>query len=81
MEIVKGNEKKAIAILKNLENENGFLTPMQYCYLGIATKDIALIEKSIELFECAGNRFYCKFPKKLLEDFIKNGIVYEGGVK
>ncbi|EJQ35446.1 hypothetical protein IEE_05523 [Bacillus cereus BAG5X1-1] len=81
LEIVKGNEKKAIAILKNLESENGFLTPMQYCYLGIATKDIALIEKSIELFECAGNRFYCKFPKKILEDFIKNGIVYEGGAK
>ncbi|BCD32972.1 hypothetical protein BC30102_p523 (plasmid) [Bacillus cereus] len=52
---------------------------MQHCYLGIAKNDITLIEKAIELFECAGNRFYCKFPKKMVVEFNKNGIIYEGG--
>uniref|UniRef100_UPI003F4976B8 AimR family lysis-lysogeny pheromone receptor n=1 Tax=Bacillus multifaciens TaxID=3068506 RepID=UPI003F4976B8 len=79
LEIIKGNNQNAVDILNKLEKKNGFLTPMQYCYLGIAKNDIALIEKSISLFECAGNRFYCKFPKKILAKFNKNGIMCEGG--
>ncbi|MEB8976596.1 AimR family lysis-lysogeny pheromone receptor, partial [Bacillus cereus] len=79
LEIIKGNHKNAVIILNDLEKKNGFLTPMQYCYLGIAKNDITLIEKSIALFECAGNRFYCKFPKKMVVEFNKNGIIYEGG--
>ncbi|KXO06146.1 hypothetical protein AYK81_00110 [Bacillus thuringiensis] len=79
LEIIKGNHEKAIDILSDLEKTNGFLTPIQYCYLGIAKNDITLIEKSIILFECAGDRFYSKFPKKIVEEFNKNGIIYEGG--
>ncbi|KIP25083.1 hypothetical protein BG10_1647 [Bacillus thuringiensis serovar morrisoni] len=66
LEIIRGNYANAIRILSDLEKKNGFLTPMQYCYLGIAKGDISLIEKSITLFECAGNRFYCQFPKKMV---------------
>lgn len=69
-EIVKGNYKKAEIILNNIKNENGSLKPIEYCYLGLATNDITLLEKSIELFECEGNRFYCKFPKKNVGEFI-----------
>ncbi len=52
---------------------------MQYCYLGIAKNDISLIEKSIMLLECAGNRFYCRLPKKIVVEFSENGIMYKGG--
>ena len=79
LEIIKGNHKNAVEILSNLEKKNGMLTPMQYCYLGIAKNDISLIEKSIMLLECAGNRFYCRFPKKIVVEFNGNGIMYEGG--
>lgn len=73
LEIIRGNHKKAVEILSDLEKKNGMLTPMQYCYLGIAKNDISLIEKSIMLLECAGNRFYCRFPKKIVVEF--NGMV------
>lgn len=79
LEIIKGNYKNAVEILNDLEKKNGILSPMQYCYLGIAKNDISLIKKSIELFECAGNRFYSKLPKKIVVEFNKNGIIYEGG--
>ncbi|WP_252650600.1 AimR family lysis-lysogeny pheromone receptor, partial [Bacillus pacificus] len=79
LEIIKGNHKNAVEILSELEKKNGMLTPMQYCYLGIAKNDISLIEKSIVLLECAGNRFYCRFPKKIVVEFNGNGIMYEGG--
>ncbi|MDX5747210.1 AimR family lysis-lysogeny pheromone receptor [Bacillus cereus group sp. BfR-BA-02570] len=75
LEIVKGNYINAVNILNDLEKENGYLTPMQYCYLGIAKDDISLIEKSIMLFECEGDRFYCKFPKKIMAEFNKNGMI------
>ncbi|AJI09088.1 AimR family lysis-lysogeny pheromone receptor [Bacillus cereus] len=78
-EIINGNYENAIEILTELEKENGILTPIQYCYLGMAKNDISLIEKSIMLFECAGNRFYSKFPKKIVVEFNKTGIIYEGG--
>ncbi|EJQ86810.1 hypothetical protein IGW_05348 [Bacillus cereus ISP3191] len=78
-EIVKGNNQKAVEILVKLEKNKGFLTPMQYCYLGIAKNNVNLIENSIMQFECAGNRFYSKFPKKMLVKLTKNGIICEGG--
>ncbi|MGE7869291.1 AimR family lysis-lysogeny pheromone receptor [Bacillus paramycoides] len=78
LEIRKGNKEKAISILSELKSKNGFLTPIEYCYLGLATNDIELIKKSIELFECGANRFYSKLPKKVLGYFNKNGIMCEG---
>ncbi len=75
LEIVKGNYINAVNILNDLEKKNGYLTPMQYCYLGIAKDDISLIEKSIMLFECEGDRFYSKFPKKIMAEFNKNGMI------
>ncbi|KAA6457681.1 hypothetical protein F8166_18010 [Bacillus cereus] len=80
LEIVKGNSQKAVEILVKLERNKGFLTPMQYCYLGIAKNDITLIENSIMQFECEGNRFYSKLPKKMLVKFSRNGTMCEGGV-
>ncbi|MBE7106157.1 hypothetical protein FT637_25050 [Bacillus cereus] len=80
LEFLKGNKEKARNILYQLERDQGFLTPMQYCYLGLATNNKRLVEKSIELFESAGNRFYSKFPKKVLEEFNKIGYNVRGDV-
>ncbi|MDA2526102.1 AimR family lysis-lysogeny pheromone receptor [Bacillus cereus] len=78
LEVIKGNYEKAINLLNNLEKKNKFLSSLQYCILGIAKNDIDLIKKSIASYECAGNRFYCRFPRKILGDFLKNGIIYKG---
>ncbi|TPV39624.1 AimR family lysis-lysogeny pheromone receptor [Bacillus dicomae] len=78
-EIIKGNNQKAVEILLELESEKGSLTPMQHCYLGIAKNDVTLIENSIRLFECEGNRFYSKLPKNMLVKLTKNGTICEGG--
>ncbi|MBU4642315.1 AimR family lysis-lysogeny pheromone receptor [Bacillus toyonensis] len=71
LEFLKGNNGKAIEILNELKKKNGFLTPIEYCYLGLAMNDKGLIETSIALFEGAGNRFYAKFAKECWNNFIK----------
>ncbi|PFR26875.1 AimR family lysis-lysogeny pheromone receptor, partial [Bacillus cereus] len=48
--IVTGEKEKAATILRNYEKENGSLSPMKLCYLGMALEDRKLLEKSIELF-------------------------------
>ncbi|MDO6633217.1 AimR family lysis-lysogeny pheromone receptor [Bacillus thuringiensis] len=81
LEIRKGNYKLAEEILNNIKKERGYLVAIEYTYLGLATNDVELIEKSISMFECEGNRFYCKFPRKMLVEFNKNGIIYMGDAK
>ncbi|MED2753252.1 AimR family lysis-lysogeny pheromone receptor [Bacillus thuringiensis] len=81
LEIRKGNYKLAEKILNNIKKERGYLLAIEYTYLGLATDDFGLIEKSISMFECEGNRFYCKFPRKMLAEFNKNGIIYMGDAK
>ncbi|MBU4643122.1 AimR family lysis-lysogeny pheromone receptor [Bacillus toyonensis] len=71
LEFLKGNNEKAIEILNELKKKNGSLTPIEYCYLGLAMNDKGLIETSIALFEGAGNRFYAKFAKECWNNFIK----------
>ncbi|MDA2150790.1 AimR family lysis-lysogeny pheromone receptor [Bacillus cereus] len=78
-QILLGNPGKAVEILRAAEKKDGKLSAMKKCILGYALKDINLIEESIVAFECAGNRFYSKFPKKIVVEFNKNGIIYEGG--
>ncbi|MGX5447188.1 AimR family lysis-lysogeny pheromone receptor, partial [Bacillus thuringiensis] len=43
--------------------------------------DIDLLKESLVDFECAGNRFYSKLPRKMLVEFYKIGIIYEGDAK
>ncbi|MGE6592305.1 AimR family lysis-lysogeny pheromone receptor [Bacillus mycoides] len=54
----------AIKLLKDCEIKDGKLSPMKKCILGYALRDTKLIEESIVDFECEGNRFYSKLPKK-----------------
>ncbi|WP_377863369.1 AimR family lysis-lysogeny pheromone receptor [Bacillus sp. R86525] len=70
----------AIKLLKDCEIKDGKLSPMKKCILGYALRDTKLIEESIVDFECEGNRFYSKLPKKMLVKFTKNGTMCEGGV-
>ncbi|PFD94635.1 hypothetical protein CN275_00130 [Bacillus anthracis] len=79
--IRRGDFKLAEIILNGLKEKNGYLMPIEYCYLGLATSDVSFIEKSITMFECEGNRFYCKLPRKMLVEFNKNGIIYMGDAK
>ncbi|MEB4814596.1 hypothetical protein C6352_19810 [Bacillus thuringiensis] len=81
LEIRKGNYKLAEEILNNIKKERGYLVAIEYTYLGLATNDVELLRKSISMFECEGNRFYCKFPRKMLVEFNKNGIIYKGDAK
>jgi hypothetical protein len=76
-----GHSDVAIKLLKEAEIKNRKLSPMKKCILGYALKDIKLIEESIVDFECAGNRFYSKLPRKMLVEFNKNGIIYMGDAK
>ncbi|MED1612516.1 AimR family lysis-lysogeny pheromone receptor [Bacillus paranthracis] len=79
--IRRGDFKLAEIILNGLKEKNGYLMPIEYCYLGLAISDVSFIEKSITMFECEGNRFYCKLPRKMLVEFNKNGIIYMGDAK
>ncbi|HDR7220600.1 AimR family lysis-lysogeny pheromone receptor [Bacillus cereus] len=79
--IRRGDFKLAEIILNDLKEKNGYLMPIEYCYLGLATSNVSFIEKSITMFECEGNRFYCKLPRKMLVEFNKNGIIYMGDAK
>lgn len=79
-QVLIGKSDVAIKLLKECEIKDGKLSPMKKCILGYALKDTKLIEESIVDFECEGNRFYSKFPKKMLVKFTKNGTMCEGGV-
>ncbi|VXC71033.1 conserved hypothetical protein [Bacillus mycoides] len=80
-QILIGNSDTAVEILRAAEKKDGKLSAMKKCILGYALKDIDLIEESLVAFECAGNRFYCKFPQKMLVEFNKNSIIYTGDAK
>ncbi|MDT3494946.1 AimR family lysis-lysogeny pheromone receptor [Bacillus toyonensis] len=80
-QVLIGDSDAAVRLLKESERKDGKLSPMKKCILGYALKDFKLIEESIVDFECAGNRFYSKLPRKMLVDFNKNAIIYMGDAK
>ncbi|MEH7458477.1 AimR family lysis-lysogeny pheromone receptor, partial [Bacillus sp. JJ1127] len=63
LQIKLGNKKTAIAILEDLQKENGFLSSYQLYYLGLAKNDKNILIKSLESFEKEGNIFYARLPK------------------
>ncbi|MCU4734226.1 AimR family lysis-lysogeny pheromone receptor [Bacillus cereus] len=80
-QVLIGHSDVAVNLLKECERKDGELSPMKKCILGYALKDAKLIEESIVDFECAGNRFYSKLPRKILVDFNEIGIIYKGDAK
>ncbi|WP_392387585.1 hypothetical protein [Bacillus thuringiensis] len=52
-----------------MKKENGYLLPIEYCYLGLAMNDIEYIHKSIELFRYKGGGFYSELPIFIFEIF------------
>ncbi len=80
-QVLIGQSDVAIKLLRECERKDGKLSPMKKCILGYALKNAKLIEESIVDFECAGNRFYSKLPRKMLVDINKNGIIYMGDAK
>ncbi|HFF1840610.1 AimR family lysis-lysogeny pheromone receptor [Bacillus cereus] len=77
-QVLIGHSDVAVKLLKETERKDGKLSPMKKCILGYALKDIDLLKESLVDFECAGNRFYSKLPRKMLVEFYKIGIIYEG---
>lgn len=80
-QVLIGQSDVAIKLLRECERRDGKLSPMKKCILGYALNNAKLIEESIVDFECAGNRFYSKLPRKMLVDINKNGIIYMGDAK
>lgn len=67
LEIQKGNNEKAIQILNEILNEQGYLSAFGLTYLGIAKgNDQEILCKALDLFERNSNIFYSYLPKKYL---------------
>ncbi|WP_431613419.1 AimR family lysis-lysogeny pheromone receptor [Bacillus pfraonensis] len=65
-----GENQKAIEILQDLQNENGYLSSFQLYYMGLAVggeKGKKYLEMSIESFSKSGDFFYISLPKAALE--------------
>lgn len=65
-----GENKKAIKILKALQNANGYLSSFQLYYFGLAVggeEGKKYLEMSIESFSKSGDFFYIFLPKTALE--------------
>ncbi|MED3396174.1 AimR family lysis-lysogeny pheromone receptor [Bacillus wiedmannii] len=65
-----GENKKAIKILKDLQNANGYLSSFQLYYFGLAVggeEGKKYLEMSIESFSKSGDFFYIFLPKTALE--------------
>jgi hypothetical protein len=50
------------------------LTPLQTCYLGMAKKDIHLIEQSIDMFKANNDFLYVKFAEAIYNRYLESII-------
>lgn len=65
-----GENEKAIKILQNLKNNNGYLSSFQLYYMGLAVggkEGKKYLELSIESFSKSGDFFYMFLPKEALK--------------
>lgn len=65
-----GESEKAIKILRNLQDENGYLSSFQLYYMGLAVggeEGKKYLEMSAESFSKSGDFFYIYLPKTALE--------------
>ncbi|SCN11892.1 AimR family lysis-lysogeny pheromone receptor [Bacillus wiedmannii] len=65
-----GENEKAIKLLRNLEEENGYLSSFQLYYMGLAVggeEGKRYLEMSIESFSKSGDFFYIILPKSALK--------------
>lgn len=65
-----GENEKAIKILQNLKNNNGYLSSFQLYYIGLAVggkEGKKYLELSIESFSKSGDFFYMFLPKEALK--------------
>ncbi|PGO73524.1 hypothetical protein CN980_18855 [Bacillus cereus] len=65
-----GENEKAIKILRNLQNENGYLSSFQLYYMGLAIggdEGKRYLEMSAESFSKSGDFFYIYLPRTALE--------------
>lgn len=65
-----GENEKAIKILRNLQNENGYLSSFQLYYMGLAIdgdEGKRYLEMSVESFSKSGDFFYIHLPRTALK--------------
>lgn len=65
-----GENEKAIKILRNLQNENGYLSSFQLYYMGLAIggeEGKRYLEMSVESFSKSGDFFYINLPRAALK--------------
>ncbi|EJP81236.1 AimR family lysis-lysogeny pheromone receptor [Bacillus cereus] len=65
--IKKGEIEKGIRILNKLKKDNGYWTPFQWYYMGLATGDEYYFRESTKCFEQHGNRFYIQIPMRFIK--------------
>ncbi|MGG5737309.1 AimR family lysis-lysogeny pheromone receptor [Bacillus cereus group sp. IBL03679] len=69
--IKKGKYQQAINILEEIRLKKNMLTPIQTCYLGMAKKDIHLIEQSIDMFKANNDFLYVKFAEAIYNEYLE----------
>ncbi|MBJ7997362.1 XRE family transcriptional regulator [Bacillus mycoides] len=72
--IKKGKYQQAINILEEIRLKKNMLTPLQTCYLGMAKKDIHLIEQSIDMFKANNDFLYVKFAEAIYNEYLESVI-------
>ncbi|PDY76173.1 AimR family lysis-lysogeny pheromone receptor [Bacillus cereus] len=72
--IKKGKYQQAINILEEIRLKKNMLTPLQTCYLGMAKKDIHLIEQSIDMFKANNDFLYVKFAEAIYNKYLESII-------
>ncbi|WP_439873315.1 AimR family lysis-lysogeny pheromone receptor (plasmid) [Bacillus mycoides] len=72
--IKKGKYQQAINILEEIRLKKNMLTPLQTCYLGMARKDIHLIEQSIDMFKANNDFLYVKFAEAIYNEHLESII-------
>ncbi|MCZ6943969.1 XRE family transcriptional regulator [Bacillus mycoides] len=72
--IKKGKYQQAINILEEIRLKKNMLTPLQTCYLGMAKKDIHLIEQSIDMFKANNDFLYVKFAEAIYNEYLESII-------
>lgn len=70
--IRKNKKEEAAKLLNQLLRKNGKWTALQTCYMGMATDDVNLILKSINMFKAKSDFFFVEFAEKVYNEFIQN---------
>ncbi|MEE6134589.1 AimR family lysis-lysogeny pheromone receptor [Priestia sp. GS2] len=64
-----GSKERALDIIQELEDQNGYLTNFQAYYKALATKDISMMYIAKDRFYQSGDFFYVQMAQNLIDNF------------